>query len=162
MISINEVIEEIKTVLNSKKRLNENYELLSKTLLNNYKKFDSNILIEDFVITKKHHYLSFKKDKNDDYIFIDLTNHYLELRFLSLEKMVFFDQCEFEKLLELLKSFFEGQYHITIYNKGNSIIKEIIWIEDSLKCFNEKYEVYNSIYTNTNNKKLQGIVLIDK
>ncbi|PKV49596.1 hypothetical protein ATE84_1628 [Aquimarina sp. MAR_2010_214] len=145
MISIKNIIKELNVFL-QKQTTENNYIIVVSYLLDNYMSLISDLIIVDFSVTEKEHHLSFKKS-SEDFIFLALTRKYIELRFLSHEQMVFFDETEkFEKLEVLLRSFFKGEYQIEIQrNKnGKSIYKQIKWLNKDLELFNEEYELSSS------------------
>jgi len=143
MITIADIIKEIKVFLKQDKIDDDNYRLVLGYLLDNYNLLTSDLEIIDFDIRAKEHRLSFKK-KEEDYMYLVLTKQCIELRFLFHEQMIFFDEIEkFKKLNLLLECFFKGGYHISVHRNRNNkpVYKQIKWLNASLEIFNEEYKL---------------------
>lgn len=159
----NDLIEEIVKLINNDKKLKDIYKSFMISFLENYRKFNADVVIDDYYLSNKSHYLSFKMGEKGDLVYIDLTNKYIELRFLHYEQQFFFDNELFIKSSkELLKSFFKGEYEIKIYtdNEKGCVFKEINWKKENLVPFNEKYKL-GSKKDYVEIKRLNGVKYIN-
>lgn len=126
-----------------------NYKAFLAYFLSIYKKFDLEVIIEDYSLSRNSHYISFKKgNDNNSYYFIELTNQYIELRFPYYEQYLLLQDISLHQLYkDFLASFFRGEYKVCIClnHKRVSTIKEISWTKEKLNSFNISHKETISI-----------------
>ena|SRR5690554_3271868 len=137
MIDLNNLIEELKVVLEANSKTTF-YKDLLRHLYDIYNRVSSDVIVEDYYIDTRQHYVSFGF-ADEEYSFeINVNNQYLEFRFFLVEIIFFEDDSYFNKIKEeILTNFFTGSYDVHHYRESNTIVsKELYWQNTQLQKYN--------------------------
>ncbi|MCL9806425.1 hypothetical protein NAT51_12885 [Flavobacterium amniphilum] len=84
------------------------------------------------------------KNEYNKYLFIDLSNKSLEIRFDFSELLIFIDEVDCEIVAKLLNDFFKGNYILKTAVKNELIVsQEILFIDEDLSQFN-RVDIYGN------------------
>ena len=147
------IIKDIELVLTNTKE--GFYRKMLCTLVDFYSKMSSNVIVEDYYIDKKQHYISFGFQDEELSFELNINNQYLELRFFLIEVMFYEDDNYFNKVKkELLYNFFSGLYEVIhlFLNQNKIEKKELYWTDIILN----KYNIIEETKTDLNYKVYKG------
>lgn len=108
-----------------------------------YDEFLEDVIVQDFALSERSHYIALKIEDYESFVFIDLNEESVELRVFSIEKNFFLNETSPNKIRSILKSLFRGEYLVKLRyeEEEGKVFMELIWNNASLMDFNWKNEL---------------------
>lgn len=115
-------------------------------LISKFRSFKSDF---GFDLEREEKYINICIDNNGLFLFIDLDEDSINLRYNHNEFYIFINEIAIDELKMLLENFFEGKYIIKSFVNKDLIVKqELIFANQYLKKYNQ-VDIYSNKNSNT-------------